>query len=313
MPSFATTQSFPWLLVAVCAVWVTGLWIGGVFIDQRVELFRQAAFRRGLHVGTDLRPRVGGRGLNRLDVRQMLDLRRVMLLAGRMEPVGTYVSQSFVVGVGSAAVLSAADAILGVLLGSMPVDLIWPVLVGLGFFVVRIVDLYARSTRRQIALDRAIADIPSLLAILVSARSMPFPDAVSMIAKVQSDPILAEVLRPTYWRRLIAATPETAHQLSELTGQFSVADLYMTLGVAAGSANLRELGIAAKRILETGEPARRVCIELAKQLQAQQIHASEIAVVRAEKLSVVPMVGMLLAIFAVIGPAIFSQMMQAFQ
>lgn len=311
MPDLVTQQPLPWLLAIVCVIWLVGLWLGGAFIDHRVELFRQAARRRGLNVGANLTPALGMRGPRRLDARQLLDLRRVMLLAGRMESVGSYVSQSWALALLAIAVLSGLDALPAVLGGSMPVALYVPVVVGLGLGAVRILDLYSRAARRQVALDRAIADIPSLLAILVSARSMPFPDAVSMIAKLQVDPILAEVLQPAYWRRLIAATPETRSLLSQLTGQFAAADLYMALGVALGSANMRELGVAAKRILETGEPARRVCLELAKQLQAQQIHASEVAVVRAEKVSVVPMVGMLLAIFAVIGPAIFFQMMQA--
>ncbi len=312
MPEFVTAQSLPWDLVLVVVVWLVGLWTAGAFVDPRVELFRQAATRRGLDVGLGIRagarlPRERG-----IDWRQILDLKRVLLLAGREDSPGHYMGRAMALGLVTGVVLSGADAIPTVMGGALVAPLYLPALVGLLIVAVAYVDLFNRAAKRQVALDRAIADLPSLLAILVSARSMPLGDAVSFLAKLQVDPVLAHTLQPTYWRALIAATPETRSMLPKLKGQFSVSDLYQALGIASGSANMRELSRAARRILETGEPARTVCLELAKQLQQEQLHQSELAVTRAEKLSVLPMVGMLIAVFAVIGPAIFSSMMQAF-
>ena len=312
MPSLVNVQSMWAILIVVVAIWVGGLWVAGYFVDSRVEIFRQSAARRGLGLEGRLVRDFGLRAPRRLEMRQLMDLSRIMLLAGRKESPGAYLARCFGGGMVTAAVLTVAD-LLPIAFGGQPaVSFVLPLLIGVVIMLAGIADLYTRAARRQLALDRAIAEIPSLLAVLISTRSMPLADAVVMIAKAQQDPILAETLDPAHWRDLIAACPETRPLLAELQAQPSAGSLYMALGTACGSANMRELGIAARRIQETGEPAKGVCLALARSLQDQQLHNSEKLVVRAENLTVLPMVSILLALFAVIGPAIYASMMQGF-
>lgn len=312
MPDVVNAHSMWAILIVVVALWIGGLWIGGYFVDSRVEIFRQSAARRGLGIEGNVVQGAALRAPRGLDMRRLMDIQRIMLLAGRKETPGAYLAKSFGAGLVTAAVLTAADLFPISLGGQPPVPFALPLIVGVVIMVAGLADVYARAARRQLALDRAIADLPSLLAVLVSTRSMPLGDAVMMIAKAQEDPILAETLDPENWRALIRACPETRPMLAELEAQPSAGTLYLALGTACGSANMRELGIAARRIQETGEPAKGVCLALAKSLQDQQLHNSERLVVRAENLTVLPMVSILMALFSVIGPAIFASMMKGF-
>jgi len=308
-----STPTMAGVVTLVTILWVIGLWRFGAGLDPEVAIWRRTAGLRGFDVGVPFGERLEGRLPVLAHLRAFGDLRRQMLLAGRYdETLEGYLLSRAGFGLGVAGLLGLLDLEAVATGQSGPVAPGLAIVVGVVIFAAGVLDVLSRARRRRRAIDHAVAEIPALLAILVSARGMSMNDAIRFLAACLREPTLREVLDEGRWRRLVAATPAAAKQLALAGPQPNPGTVYLIVGLATGSNNLRELGHAIHRILLGGESTRTVCLDLARRMQDVRLHEVELLVARAERLVVVPQVGMLLAVFAVLGPALFFNAMRAF-
>ncbi len=190
-----------WLALVACLLYAGALWRLDVYTPPEVRHWERLARLRGLEGSRGLGDRVGGRlpALRRL--REELDIRLLLVIAGSSQTTESWLVGTAAYTLGAAAVLAGLDGIGLLISGQLPVPL-WLILVAIAIVAAaRYASLRRRAFNRQTRVGDQLADALLGLAILVPG--IPAEDALAVLARCQRNPQLAGVLDETQMHKLL--------------------------------------------------------------------------------------------------------------
>jgi hypothetical protein len=251
------------LLVAGC-VMLAGLWRLGVFTPRAVRAWSRIGRHHHLIDERPLDERLGDRMPSLASLVRATSVSRLLAIAHRGESPRRWLVKVAISVLVVGAALTAVDFAGGAVAGRLPV----PPLVGAaiaGLFVpLSYVSLRGEARRRRDAIDRAIAQSLSEMAILTSGGAYTVPEALELVARCHRDRSLLELMTGDGWRRL-AGTEETPPALGLGPDQLpGAATVYQRIGRAYGLQMLEGLATSVRGVAGQGLPPADVLTSLSE-------------------------------------------------
>jgi Type II secretion system (T2SS), protein F len=254
----------PVLLLVLGVGMVAGLWRMGVFTPRSVVAWTRIGRHHHL---TDERPldeRLGDRVPSLARFFRETSVPRLLAIANRRESLNTWLVKVAVYVLIVGAVLMFVDFVASVSSGTLPVPPLVCLLVAGSFVPLSYFSLRAEARRRQDAVNRAIAQALSEMAILTSSGAYTVSGALEFVARCQRDRSLLDLMSDENWRRL-AATEDSPLALSLRPNQLlSTVTIYQRIGQAYDLQMFDELATNMRRIAEKGLVASDVLTSLSE-------------------------------------------------
>lgn len=231
---------------------VTGMWRMGVFTPRSVAAWTRIGRHHHL---TDERPldeRLGARLPSLARFFRETSVPRLLAIANRRESLNTWLVRVAVYVLIVGAALMTLDFVASVSSRTLPVPPLVCVLVAGSFAPLSYFSLRAEARRRQDAVNRAIAQALSEMAILTSSGAYTVAGALEFVARCQRDRSLLDLMTDDNWRRL-AETDDSPLALSLRPNQLlSTVTIYRRIGRAYDLEMFDELATNMRRIAEKG-------------------------------------------------------------
>ncbi|HSR26816.1 MAG TPA: type II secretion system F family protein [Candidatus Eisenbacteria bacterium] len=242
----------PLVLLVLGMGMVAGLWRIGVFTPRSVAAWTRIGRHHHL---TDERPldeRLGDRVPSLARLFRETSVPRLLAIANRRESLNTWLVKVAVYVLIVGAALMTLDFVASVSSRTLPVPPLVCLLVA-GFFApLSYFSLRAEARRRQDAVNRAIAQALSEMAILTSSGAYTVAGALEFVARCQRDRSLLDLMTDDNWRRL-AETDDSPLALSLRPNQLlSTVTIYQRIGRAYDLQMFDELATNMRRIAEKG-------------------------------------------------------------
>jgi hypothetical protein len=242
----------PVLLLVVGMGMVAGLWRMGVFTPRSVAAWTRIGRHHHL---TDERPldeRLGDRVPSLARFFRQTSVPRLLAIANRRESLNTWLVKVAVYVLIVSAALITVDFVASVSSHQLPVPPLVCLLVAGLFVPLSYFSLQAEARRRQDAINRAIAQSLSEMAILTYSGAYTVSGALEFVARCHRDRSLLTLMADDNWRRL-AATGDTPLALSLRPNHLlSTVTIYQRIGAAYDLRMFSELATNMRRIAEKG-------------------------------------------------------------
>jgi len=239
------------LLVAGAAL-VVGMWRLGVFTPRSVAAWGRIGRHHHL---TDERPldeRLGDRVPSLARFFRETSVPRLLAIANRRESLNTWLVKVAVYVLVAGAGLLLADFFASVSAGWLPLPPLLCLVIGALFAPLSYVSLQTEARRRQDAINRAISQSLSEMAILTSAGAYTVSGALEFVARCHRDRTLLSLMADDSWQRL-AAADDSPLALSLRPNQLmSTVTVYERIGQAYDLQMFAELATNMRRIAEKG-------------------------------------------------------------
>src|SRR6266536_997470 len=256
--------TLPIVLLLLGAGLMLGLWRMGVFTPPAVVAWNRIGRHHHL---TDDRPmdeRLADRVPSLASFFRETSVPRLLAIAHRRESLNTWLVKVAVyvllVGVG----LLSADLVASLSLGTLPVPPLLCLAVAAFFVPLSYLSLRGEARRRQDAVNRAVAQSLSEMAILAYTGQYTVSGALEFVARCHRDRGLVNLLTEDDWSRL-AADDDSPLALSLRPNQLlSTVTIYQRIGRAYDLEMFNELATNMRRIAEKGLVASDVLTSLSE-------------------------------------------------
>lgn len=242
----------PLLLLAAGLVVLFMLWRAGTFTPAAVVAWARIGRHHRL---TDERPldeRLGDRVPSLARLFRETSVPRLLRIANRRESLNTWLLRVAVYVLVVTVMALGADLVVSLSSGRLPIPPLVCVLLGAVFAPLSYLTLQSEARRRQDALNRAIGQSLTEMAILTSAGQYTVSGALEFVARCHQDGGLLALLTGDEARR-VAARDEMDLSLGlRPNQQLSTVTIYERLGQELDVEMLRELATNMRRIAEKG-------------------------------------------------------------
>lgn len=248
MPDLAA----PLLLLIGGLVVVVLLWRGGTFTPAAVAAWVRISTHHRLTDDRPLEERLGDRIPSLARFFRQTSVPRLLRIAGRSESLNTWLLRVAVYVVLVTVAALGLDLAVSLRSGVLPLPPLICVLTGAAFAPLSYVGLQREARSRQDALNRAINQSLTEMAILTYASQYTVSSALEFVARCHRDSVLLSLLTGEERRRL--ATPnELDFSLGLQSNPFlSTVTIYERLGREHDVEALLELATHMRRIAEKG-------------------------------------------------------------
>src|SRR6266496_3487333 len=210
MPDLA----LPVVLLIVGAATVAGMWRMGIFTPRSVVAWTRIGRHHHLTDDRPLDERLGDRVPSLARIFRETSVPRLLAIANRRESLNTWLVKVAVYVLIVGAALIMVDFVESVSTGTLPVPpLLCLVLAGL-FVPLSYLSLRAEARRRQDAVNRAIAQSLSEMAILTYSGAYTVSGALDFVARCHRDGALLKLMTDENWRRLTTTDDNSPLALS---------------------------------------------------------------------------------------------------
>lgn len=273
----------PLLLVA----WGAVLAHLGVFTRRDVDAWRRLATLRGYSRATGRVSTLVARSQALRRVRDDLDVRRLLAVAGRDETEPAFLIRATVLALLGFAAAVAADAVTGAGGNGVAVPLAGTLLVPVLVVLSCLARLRAAARRRREVAGQTLGDMMMLVAIVTDGRGMQLEDAVRILAGCATTPHL-QTLVEGGWRQLVTVRPRTT------------ADLYSAI---ADEYRIEQFAAVAEALLTTnvGVAERDTYSRVAQSVYQRRLADARSRAARARILVTLPVAGMLVPLLVLLG------------
>jgi hypothetical protein len=242
----------PLLLLVLGSALVAGMWRFGIFTPRSVAAWSRIGRHHHL---TDERPldeRLADRVPSLARFFRETSVPRLLAIANRRESLNAWLVRIAVYVLLVGVALLMLDFVVGLRSGQVPVPPLICLLVAVGFMPLSYLSLRAEARRRQDAINRAVAQSLSEMAILTFTGQYTVSGALEFVARCHRDKALLELLSDDNWRRL-AESDDTQLALSLRPNQLlSTVTVYHRIGRAYDVEMFDELATNMRRIAEKG-------------------------------------------------------------
>ena len=248
MPDLA----LPLVLLIAGAGMVAGMWRMGVFTPRSVVAWTRIGRHHHLTDDRPLDERLGDRVPSLARFFRETSVPRLLAIANRRESLNTWLVKVAVYVLIVAAALIMLDFIASVSTGTLPVPPLVCLLLAVMFVPLSYLSLRAEARRRQDAVNRAIAQSLSEMAILTYSGSYTVSGALEFVARCHRDSSLLNLMQDENWRRL-ATADDSPLALSLRPNQLlSTVTIYQRIGSSYDLEMFDELATNMRRIAEKG-------------------------------------------------------------
>jgi hypothetical protein len=248
MPDLA----LPLVLLIAGAGMVAGMWRMGVFTPRSVVAWTRIGRHHHLTDDRPLDERLGDRVPSLARFFRETSVPRLLAIANRRESLNTWLVKVAVYVLIVAAALIMLDFIASVSTGTLPVPPLVCLLLAVMFVPLSYLSLRAEARRRQDAVNRAIAQSLSEMAILTYSGAYTVSGALEFVARCHRDSSLLNLMQDENWRRL-ATADDSPLALSLRPNQLlSTVTIYQRIGSSYDLEMFDELATNMRRIAEKG-------------------------------------------------------------
>jgi hypothetical protein len=248
MPDLA----LPIILLIAGVGMVAGMWRMGVFTPRSVVAWTRIGRHHHLTDDRPLDERLSDRVPSLARFFRETSVPRLLAIANRRETLNTWLVKVavYVLIVGAALIL--VDFVASVSTGTLPVPPLVCLLVAGLFVPLSYLSLRAEARRRQDAVNRAIAQSLSEMAILTYSGTYTVSGALDFVARCHRDSSLLNLMTDENWRRL-ATSDDSPLALSLRPNQLlSTVTIYQRIGRSYDLEMFDELATNMRRIAEKG-------------------------------------------------------------
>lgn len=284
----------PYALVAIAlvAVWAGMLAKLGVFTPPEVRAWQRIAALRGFAQPAGRFERAAERSRVLQQLRDELNLSRLLAEADRPETETGFISRSAFQALVGVTIVVVVDASLRLQGGDFPVPLWCAALVGAAIFLGRISALRTAAQSRRTRADHALGDMMTMVAVITDGRGLQVDDAVRILARCATRSDL-HTLVDGGWRRLVTTSPR------------STVDLYRAIADEYRLSRFRQVA-DAMATTNVGMAERVTYTRVAQAVYQQRLVEARIHAARARILVTLPVAGMLIPLLLLLGAPTFS-------
>jgi hypothetical protein len=302
----------PALILGAGAAVGLALWRLGALTSPSAVAWNRVGRNHGLIDERPLTERLGQRApfLRRFD--EGANVPRLLAIAGRTESAMAWLLRNIALAL---VVLLAGLAVdLAVLATShtLPLPIVYFVLVAVVAFLVGYLRLRIGARRRQAGLQAGLSGALTELAILTYTRQMSIEQALDLLARAQVDGHLWELLRDESWRRLVVL--DTSPLLAVRDRPFtSAATIYERIGQSYGVPIFTLLGSSMRRMDDKGLSSRTVLTNLARAVGATDLAEMQVRSEQSKFRQAIPIGLMIVPLLVLIGYPAWVSLSRAFQ
>jgi hypothetical protein len=230
-----------------------------LFVPAHVTAARRNLRDRGLLGTQPLAERIGRR-LHIEDLAQNLNVRRLLIVAGRDETPGRWALGTLTAGL---VTFLASVAFFGLTSGSLSFPLVSGVALGASAMALRYVRLRGAANRQRMLMGRELADIIPGMAINIAVGASP-EQALPQMAKFTADQAIYRVLHDDHWKILLADRERgyvrTSWEVARVVGTEYKVPLF------------RQLAQTLEMVLGTGGDRARLLTTLGTRANETRLH-----------------------------------------
>lgn len=242
----------PVLVLVVGVVVLVVLWRSGVFTPASVTAWSRIGRHHRLTDDRPLEERMGDRVPALARFFRETSVPRLLRIANRREGLNAWLIRVAIYVLLVTVALLSVDLALSLSRGSLPLPPVACLLVGGCFAPLSYVALQGEARQRQDALDRAIAQSLTEMAILTYAGQYTVASALQFVARCHRQRLLLDLLGAAD-RQAGGAAEQGALNLGLRSNQLlSTVTIYERLGVEYDVEMLHELATNMRRIAEKG-------------------------------------------------------------
>ena len=248
MPDLA----LPLVLLGVGLVVVILLWRAGTFTPAAVAAWIRIGNHHRLTDDRPLDERLGDRIPSLARFFRETSVPRLLRIAGRRESLNTWLLRVAIYVVLVTVAALGVDLVVSVNSGTLPLPPIACIVIGAAFVPLSYLTLRGEARRRQDALNRAVTQSLTEMAILTYTGQYTVSSGLEFVARCHRDRVLLDLLTSDEWRRL-TVQDELDLSLGLHSNQFlSTVTMYERLGREYDLEALLELTANMRRIAEKG-------------------------------------------------------------
>lgn len=253
----------PLLILLAGVAGVAVLWRAGVWTPASVRRFRRLAANHGVAGRGPVSERIAGRAPLLAQLQEALNVRRLLRVAGRTDPPSVWLLRVLSLSLLATAGIFALDVLSWVVNGRLALPPYICVLFGLLCVALGYVRLRNAAQRRRSALEAAISQSYTELAMLTYTRQLSVQAALEdVVAPCQSGGHLEQVLGGERWRGLVEVEqiglPDYDRQML-----VSRTAIYDAIASSVGVPALHVLATNLRRINDKGQAPADVLTGLA--------------------------------------------------
>lgn len=252
----------PIILLILGVAVVGAAWRVGLFTPRSVVAWTRIGRHHHLTDDRPLDERLGDRVPSLARFFRETSVPRLLSIANRRESLNTWLVKVAVYVLIVAAALMMVDLIVSVSTGTLPFPPVVCLLLAGLFVPLSYLSLRAEARRRQDAVNRAIAQSLSEMAILTYSGAYTVSGALEFVARCHRDSSLLNLMADENWRRL-ATAEDSPLALSLRPNQLlSTVTVYQRIGQSYDMEMFGELATNMRRIAEKGLVASDVLTSL---------------------------------------------------
>lgn len=280
------------LIIVVVGLWALGLARMGFMTSPDVRAWNRIALLRGLARPPTRLQRVAGRSAVVRRARDELDLRRLLVVAGRAESETAFLTRTAFLALLTLTVALVADAASRVGGGEFFVSPILAIALALAVVLLRFSALRGAARRSRDSAGRTLGDMMMLVAIMTDGRGLQVEDAVRILARCARTQELSRLVEGG-WRGLVPIRPRNTSELYRAIAQeFGIGQFVMV----ADAVNATNVGVAE----------RETYTRVANAVYQQRLAEARTRAARARILVTLPVAGMLIPLLLLLGAPTFQ-------
>jgi Type II secretion system (T2SS), protein F len=268
------------LLVLVAVLLGVLMWRAGIFTPAAVVAWQRIGRHHHLIDDRPLEERLGERMPSLAGFFRQSSIPRLLTIANRGEDMNTWLVKVTILTLLISVLLLAVDFVSSIFFGVLVLPPLLCLLIAAGFGILQFLALQREARHRQEAVNRAIAQALTEMAILTYGGGYTVSSALEFVARCQRDRSLLSLISGDTWQRL-AAQDQTSLLLSLRPNQMlSTVTIYERIAREYDLVMFGEVATNMRRIAEKGLVPSDVLTSLSaangqKRLAEMQVRAEQ--------------------------------------